>query len=111
VAPRTLSADSNRLFKDRRQDIRVLVAPGEPIAFFGERYWTYANPLMFYAERLLELPAATAGEALARARAHPARLLLCGTGRLAEVRASAPDLEVVLQSGDWALVRVPPGPD
>jgi 4-amino-4-deoxy-L-arabinose transferase-like glycosyltransferase len=108
VAPRTLSADANRAFRESQQEIRARVAPGESIAFLGARFWTYANPLMFYAERLLEPPAVTPAQALARARAHPARLLLCGAGRLADVRVIEPGVQVVVQSGDWALISVPP---
>jgi 4-amino-4-deoxy-L-arabinose transferase-like glycosyltransferase len=108
VAPHTLTADANRAFRENRETIRARVAPGESIAFFGARYWTYANPLLLYAERLLERPAPTPAEALARARAHPARLLLCGTGRLAEVRAVEPRVQGIVQAGDWALVIVPP---
>ena len=106
-APRTLTIQSNQLFKDEQRRIRALVAPGEPIAFLGTRYWSYANPLMFYAERLLETPSSSAAEAVARARAHPARVLLCGAGRLAEVRAESPTVEILFRSGDWAMVRVP----
>ncbi len=108
VAPRALTVDANRAFERGAPQVRSLVPPGDSIPFLGGRYWTYANPLLFYAERRLEPSARTAVEALARARARADRLLLCGTGRLPEARALDPSLEVLLASGDWALVRITP---
>ncbi len=108
LAPRILSVDANRGFEQNRARLQSLLAPEDSLPFYGGRYWVYANPLLFYAERRLAPSAPTAPAALARARARPARLLLCGTGRLTEVKALAPDLAILLQANDWALVRVPP---
>ena len=111
--PASLTRDLNGAFKRNAGLIRELTPePQErrPIPYHGDRYWEVANPLAYYAQRLLAAPAASgAGDprgALAAARAHPGRLLLCDRERLAEIEALGQPLRIVVDGPRWVLLEV-----
>ena len=71
--------------------------------------WSLANPLLYYAERSLEMPRADLREAIREATLRPSRLLMLDRPRLAEVRELGVPHLAVLEDQDWALVRIRKG--
>jgi 4-amino-4-deoxy-L-arabinose transferase-like glycosyltransferase len=53
IAPARLSRDPNRVYVSSRAAIQTALPAGRQVPYFGERYWTLANPLLFYCERRL----------------------------------------------------------
>lgn len=109
-SPATLTRDLNGAFKQSARLIQDR-APGDlPIPYYGDRYWQVANPLAYYAERVLATPDA-AGEgpraAVDAALAHPGRLLLCDRERLAEIAAVGRPVRTVAEGARWALLEIP----
>jgi 4-amino-4-deoxy-L-arabinose transferase-like glycosyltransferase len=107
VRPSLLSRNGTAVFKEDRQ-VRARVPEGEPIAFLATRYeWGLANPLLYYTERCLEAPRASAAEAVALARGRRSRLLMAERGRLAELGETG--YSVVLEGSGWVLVELSRG--
>lgn len=105
VRPSLLSRSGTAVFKEDRQ-VRARVPEGEPIAYLATRYdWGLANPLLYYAERLLEPPRASAAEAVELARGRTSRLLMAECDRLAELGETG--YSVVLEGGCWLLLELP----
>ena len=102
--PRLLSWPGNDPLKRQADVIRDAVPSGEPIPYLGTRYWGVANPLLYYAERLLEPTRNTAAEAVAVATSRSG-LLLVDKDRLGEIEAIAAP-KPVLAWGDAVLLRV-----
>ena len=104
VSPTSLTRDLNGPFKQYGQ--LVANAPTtEPIPYVGARYWELANPMLYYAERMLT-PAADPAAAVAAASEHPLRLLLCDRDRLADIRAVGPPTRIVVEGARWALLEL-----
>jgi 4-amino-4-deoxy-L-arabinose transferase-like glycosyltransferase len=104
IRPTLLASGGTTFYKEDRV-IRGSVPEGEPIPYLGSRgdYWTLANPLLYYTERRLEAPAATAQDALLAARQRAAGLVLVQKNRLHELQPGA--YTVVLDRPEWSLVR------
>lgn len=109
-SPATLTRDLNGAFKQSARLIQDRAPGGLPIPYYGDRYWQVANPLAYYAERVLATPDA-AGEgpraAVDAALAHPGRLLLCDRERLAEIAAVGRPVRMVAEGARWALLEIP----
>jgi len=107
AAPGLLTRDSNRAFRDDRAAFQRLIPAGEPLAFVGDDYWRYANPLLYYDERVLE-PASDGGAAaaIARARTRTSGLVLVERRRLDEVEASVPGARTRLSGPGWVVLDV-----
>jgi len=110
LKPQLLTQPGNEVFKFDAGVVAATVAPGEPIAYVGNRYWTLANPMLYYVERELEMPPLpSVPEGVRLAAARPSRLLMLDSERLVELRElGVPHLEV-LKGRDWSLVRIRKG--
>jgi 4-amino-4-deoxy-L-arabinose transferase-like glycosyltransferase len=106
VRPALLAASGTTFFKTDRV-IRARVPEGETIAYLGMRgdYWALANPILYYTERILDAPSATAEEALRAARERRSGLLLVQRSRLGELPAAG--YTVVLERPEWVMVQLP----
>jgi len=103
TAPTMLTRSGNDSLKFDSA-IRDAVPAGASLPYLGGRYWGFANPILYYQERLLEAPSPSAGSAVAAARARQG-VLLVDRERLPEVESTA-HIAVVAASGDWVLARV-----
>ncbi|MCH7824914.1 MAG: glycosyltransferase family 39 protein [Acidobacteria bacterium] len=107
VSPGLLTRDLNRGFKENAVALQDLIPADEPLSYLGDQYWEFANPLLYYAERLLATPAATPQAALDDASRRRVRLVLWDRDRLAELEAVAPLARRVLEGPRWVLVQTP----
>jgi 4-amino-4-deoxy-L-arabinose transferase-like glycosyltransferase len=98
--------DPNRDIKRGRAVLQSLIPPHERVALLGTRYWAKAAPLLYYADRRLELPAPSSEKALEVAASRPSRLLLCDRQKLGEVDARAVPYRVVFEAQDWVLIEL-----
>ena len=107
-SPATLTRDLNGAFKQNARLIRERAPEGRPIPYYGdpERYWQFSNALEYYAERTLAPGESDPRGALASARDHPNRLLLCDRERLAEVEAAGRPTRTVVEGPRWVLLEV-----
>jgi len=107
LAPLLQSAvDQNRDIKGSRDLLKELLPAHEPVAFLGAQYWAKASPLLYYGERLLEFPAATAAEAITRAGREPSRMLLCDRARLGEIDPTVTPYRIVFETRQWVLLKL-----
>lgn len=109
VKPRLLTQPGNEAFKYQAGIVQAAAAPGETIPYVGDRYWSLANPLLYYTERALEMPRADLPEAIREAASRPSRLLMLDGARLGELRELGVPHLTVLQGEGWALVRIRKG--
>ena len=107
-SPTTLTRDLNGAFKQNAGLIRERAPEGRPIPYYGDRdrYWQFSNALEYYAERTLASGEDEPRDALAAAREHPGRLLLCDRERLAEVEAVGRPVRTVVDGPRWVLLEV-----
>ena len=108
VAPSLLPLDPNAGFKRGAALLRTEIPEHETVPYLGNRYWSTANPLLYYTERALERSSPSAAAAIQLARRSRAHLLLCDRSRLAEVRVLGVPFAIVLEDPQWLLIRVPP---
>jgi 4-amino-4-deoxy-L-arabinose transferase-like glycosyltransferase len=110
IRPSVLARSATETLIKQDRTVASRVPEGESIAYLGDegRYWRLANPLIYYHGRSLDFTAATAEQALARARVRRSGLLVVDRERLDELgpAASAP---VVLDGGDWRVIEVKAG--
>jgi 4-amino-4-deoxy-L-arabinose transferase-like glycosyltransferase len=109
VKPRLLTQPGNEVFKQQAAVVQGALAREEPIVYAGDRYWSLANPLLYYAERALEMPRADLPDAIREATARPSRLLMLDRSRLLELQELRVPHLTVLEGEDWALVRIRKG--
>jgi hypothetical protein len=83
-----------------------VVPPTETLPYLGNDYWVLANPFLYYVERELARPAATADIATTGALQSRSRLLLCERHRLAELEMGGVTFDVVVEAESWLLVRL-----
>ena len=95
VSPRLLTRDLNAAFKERASVFRSSISPDEGLTYFGDRYWEFANPLMYYAERTLEPTAPSARDAVDAARLSRSRMLLVDRSRLGELSGERISLSLI----------------
>jgi len=98
--------DPNRDIKVSRSLLQQIIPADQPVALLGTRYWGKAAPLLYYAERRLELPATSVEDAVQRATSRPSRLLLCDLTRLGELDRMAVPYRIVFRSSDWVLLEL-----
>jgi len=98
--------DPNRDIKVSRSLLRQIIPADQPVALLGARYWGKAAPLLYYAERRLDLPATSVEDAVQRADRRPSRLLLCDLTRLGELDRMAVSYRIVFRSKDWVLLEL-----
>jgi 4-amino-4-deoxy-L-arabinose transferase-like glycosyltransferase len=108
ITPSLLGLDPNAAFKRDAARLRAEIPSHESVPYLGKSYWSSANPLLYYAERILEPSSVSAAEAVQLARSRGARLLLCDRSRLAEVDRLGIPFAVTLEDPRWVLIRVPP---
>jgi 4-amino-4-deoxy-L-arabinose transferase-like glycosyltransferase len=106
LRPALLTQPGNDVLKASADVIRAQTDRAEPITYVGGRYWNLANPVLYYAERLVEMPRPTFEEAVLTAAARPSRLLLLDDARLPDLALRHIPYAQVLKGGDWTLVRV-----
>ena len=107
-SPATLTRDLNGAFKQNARLIQERAPERLPIPYYGDqyRYWQFSNPLAYYAERTLAPGEDDLHAAVAAAREHPGRLLLCDRQRLAEVEAAGRPVRTVVEGRRWVLLEV-----
>ncbi|MCI0619277.1 hypothetical protein L0244_40420, partial [bacterium] len=76
----------------------------EPLPYVGNRYWSIANPLMYYAERQLQPAAKSIDDAIVSANSG-SKLLVADADRVSEIERSAP-CEIIFSERNWKLVRL-----
>ena len=107
VSPNLLTRDLNQTVKQSASQLKQRISEGLPVPYWGERYWEIANPLLYYAERLLAQPQPTAQDALAAASKHPDGLLVVDRSHLDEFKALGRQADTVLEGPRWVLLAVP----
>ncbi|HKQ58826.1 MAG TPA: glycosyltransferase family 39 protein [Candidatus Eisenbacteria bacterium] len=96
-------------FAASRAELQRRIPPGEPLTYLGSErgYWPAANPLLYYADRMLERPSASADTAIARASARRSRLILADRVAIEDLHARLGRLQYVTTGIDWVVVEVP----
>ena len=91
--------------------IRARVPAEEPLVYLGSdgNYWSLANPLLYYQERSLDFPAATAEKALADVGARSSGLLVVDRARHAEL-GDAANAPVVIEGKNWIVLDLKASP-
>jgi 4-amino-4-deoxy-L-arabinose transferase-like glycosyltransferase len=103
--PGTLVGQGTLVFKTDRV-IRQRVPMEEPLPYFGSRYWLYANPILYYTERVLRPSPPTAREALDWALWSDSRLLLVDREWLRLLPWQEVRYRIVEEEDDWVLVKI-----
>ena len=103
LAPQILARSGNDVFKFGSA-ISDRLPASEALPYLGTRYWGFANSILYYQERYLEPPAASAAAAVASARSR-SRLLFADRDRASEVAAIAP-VTPIFTAGDGVLLEV-----
>ena len=103
IAPQTLARSGNDAFKFGSA-ISTRLAASEALPYHGTRYWGFANPILYYQERYLEPPAASAAAAVASARTR-SRLLFADRDRVGEIEAITP-VEPIFAAGNGVLLEL-----
>jgi 4-amino-4-deoxy-L-arabinose transferase-like glycosyltransferase len=107
VKPSMLRREGTAVVKAESRRIREWNPDGSPIAYFGDTHWGVANPMLYYAETLVDPPASSVEEAVAVARSRPSRLLVVDRDRLDPVTQSTRGrAKVLLEGSSWVLLRV-----
>jgi 4-amino-4-deoxy-L-arabinose transferase-like glycosyltransferase len=106
VSPPPFLYASDRAFVDHRALFRSRIPAEEPLTYLGSErgYWPLANPLVYYAERVLEPPAPTPDEAMVRTLTRRSRLLLCERDRIADITMRARDARTVVTGAWWVVL-------
>jgi hypothetical protein len=105
IAPDLLARDPNASFERDAGRLRELVPADGPLAYWGRRYWRQANPLLYYADRALEQPAASP-EAACRSAEERGGLLFCDRDALPDIEHAAPGLRALLEGPGWMLLQL-----
>ena len=103
VSPETILKDENKLLKTNHQFVRKAIPELEPAPYVGARYWSIANPLMYYAERQLAIPANSADAAAQALRG--SGNLIADSQHVQEVQNVA-RCEVTFAELSWSLLRL-----
>ncbi len=102
VSPELILKDENKLLKAQNSIVRNAVPELEPLPYVGNRYWSIANPLMYYAERQLQPAAKSIDDAIVSANSG-SKLLVADADRVSEIERSAP-YEIIFSVQDWKLL-------
>lgn len=103
--PLLLSKDENRELKSYGHLLKERIPEEESVPYLGDRYWSIANPLLYYCERHLQTSANSASDVLSSGR--KASILIVDYSRSSEVMQLVPQARVLLQSEDWLVLEVP----
>ena len=103
VRPQVLTRDTNRPFQHAAEVFAQRVPPRVEVAFLGDDYWRFANPIMWYDGRELGTDAVTLEEAMLRARASGG-LLLVERRRLATLPPAIASSPRILETKDAVLL-------
>jgi 4-amino-4-deoxy-L-arabinose transferase-like glycosyltransferase len=101
ISPDKILKDENRLLKAQNLVIRNAVPELEQLPYAGNRYWSIANPLMYYAERQLQ-PARSMKDAIMSAKTGSG-YLVADADRVSEVEHAAPT-KTIFSEQDWKLL-------
>ncbi len=107
LAPGWLSQSVRDPFRDHAAAIRARVPAATAIPYWGASYWRLSNPLLWYDDRRLESRAASAADALERARTG-AGVLMCDRARLADLPAGAASAPRLAETREAALIDLAP---
>jgi 4-amino-4-deoxy-L-arabinose transferase-like glycosyltransferase len=94
--------DENKLLKSQNSVVRSAVPELERLPYVGNRYWSIANPLMYYAERQLQPAAKSINEAIISANTG-SKYLVVDADRVSEIERSAP-CEIIFSEQYWKLL-------
>jgi len=97
--------DQNGDIKRSAPLLRELLPASQPVAFVGGQYWLKASPLLYYTDRFLARPAATAAKAVETA-GHSSRVLLSDRDRLGEIDPAATPYRIVFETRRWVLLKL-----
>jgi hypothetical protein len=106
VAPAKLQRMGTAAFKSQAQLLREIPAQGESVTYFGNNYWSMANPLQYYGEKSLDPSTASLEEAVAKARGSQSGLLLLDRSHWNEADPALATARMLAQGGNWVLLTV-----
>lgn len=104
INPRGIFTPDSQEFKNSRT-IQSRMAPDQPLLYLGPHYWRFANPILYYQKRILEMTSSPA-QAISSAMESARRLLLVDAGYLAFLQGASCQFETVARGHGWALVRL-----
>lgn len=104
MQPQWIVEDENRVFKEEPALFQQ-IAETESLAYFGTRYWRFANPLLYYDDRLLDTPALSFPDAVASAQQRKSKLFLCDRNP-ATLQQLGPSWKAIRETPDWLLLSV-----
>jgi len=104
IHPELILKNENKLLKANNSVVRNSVPELEPLPYVGNRYWSVANPLMFYAERQLQPESKSIDDAIHSAQ-HGSEYLVVDSDRVSEIQHAA-SCQIVFSEQTWKLVRV-----
>lgn len=102
--PQWIVEDENKIFKEEG-GLFQRIPETEALAYWGHRYWKYANPLLYYDDRLLDSPARDFTDAVSRSHQRESKLLLCDRDP-ATIQQIDPSWKIVRETPDWLLLSV-----
>ena len=108
VSPNLILKDENKLLKAQNSIVRNAVPELEPLPYVGDRYWSIANPLMYYAERQLQPAAKSIDDAIVSAN-DGSKYLIADADRVSEIERSA-HCEIIFSEQNWKLLLSWPEP-
>lgn len=111
IAPPRFLNQADRAIAAHRDLLRSRIPRDEPLTYLGpeREYWPVANPMLYYAERLLEPPASTPEEGIIRAATRSSHLLLCDRAQMPAVAALAPGARTVVEGEKWVVLDLTAG--
>jgi 4-amino-4-deoxy-L-arabinose transferase-like glycosyltransferase len=101
LSPETIFKDENKILKANHRLVRNLIPELEPLPYSGNRYWSVANPLMYYAERQLSAPVELK-DAITQAEKTSGYLVI-DPEQLSEIKARS---NLILDDRKWMLVQI-----
>jgi 4-amino-4-deoxy-L-arabinose transferase-like glycosyltransferase len=102
VSPELILKDENKILKAQNAIVRNAVPELERLPYMGNRYWSVANPLMYYAERQLQPAAKSIDDAIASAKSGSG-YLLADAESVSEIQRST-TCEIIFSEQDWKLL-------
>jgi 4-amino-4-deoxy-L-arabinose transferase-like glycosyltransferase len=103
ISPEMILKDENKLLKANHQVVRKAIPELEPAPYIGTRYWSIANPLLYYAERQLAVPSES-DNAISQARKGSGNVVF-DSQRVKEIQRS-PGGKIIFTAETWSLLTV-----
>lgn len=104
VHPELVLKNENKLLKAQNAVVRNSVLELDRIPYLGNRYWSIANPLMYYAERQLQPESKSLDDAIKSANSGSG-YLVADADRVLEIQQAA-TCQIVFTEQTWKLLRV-----